>query len=197
MFSSNLYKSFFILLFIIIFCFMAIMYSLYSVGSITISENGVLQSNTIISTSDFVWPVPSSKSITSYFGYRTAPTSGASTYHNGIDIAAPAGAELVAAFSGEITYIGFNGGNGYTIAISDGTYFAKYGHVSPYFLVYVGQYVNKGDVLATVGPKNVYGVPNNPYKDSSGNPTNGATTGPHLHFSLSKDGQAINPLNYF
>ena len=39
-------------------------------------------------------------------------------------------------------------------------------------LVSVGQYITQGKIIATVGPKNVYGVPNNPYKDSYGNPTN-------------------------
>ena len=125
-----------------------------------------------------------------------APTTGAGTFHGGIDIGAPAGSKIVASFSGKVTYAGFMGANGYTITISDGTYSANYSHVSPYFLVYVGDYINKGDIIATVGPKNVYGVPNNPYKDSNGLPTNGATTGPHLHFSIKKDGKAVNPLNY-
>lgn len=48
-----------------------------------------------------------------------------------------------------------------------------------------------------VGPKNVYGVPGNQYKDAEGNPTNGATTGPHLHIGIRIDGKYQNPLNFF
>ncbi len=48
-----------------------------------------------------------------------------------------------------------------------------------------------------MGPKNVYGIINNPYKDSNGNPTNGATTGCHLHLTVKNDGIAVNPLDYF
>ena len=64
-------------------------------------------------------------------------------------------------------------------------------------LLKFGDHVYSGQVIGHVGPKNVYGVKNNPYKDSSGKPTNGATTGPHLHFTIKKDGKAVNPLNYF
>lgn len=42
----------------------------------------------------------------------------------------------------------------------------------------------------------MYDVLNNPYKDTYGNPTNGATTGSHLHLSIKKDGIAVNPLDY-
>ena len=65
---------------------------------------------------------------------------------------------------------------GYTVTIKNDNFSVSYCHVSPTFLVYVGQAVYKGDIIAKVGPKNVYGVPNNPYRDSNGNPTNGATT---------------------
>ena len=41
-----------------------------------------------------------------------------------------------------------------------------------------------GQVIGTVGPKNVYNIKNNPYKDENGNPTNGATTGTHLHLAI-------------
>jgi len=71
-----------------------------------------------------------------------------------------------------------------------------YSHLSPNFIVKKGEKVSKNQVIGKVGPKNVYGVPNNPYKDSNGNPTNGATTGPHLHFAIIIDGKRVNPLNY-
>jgi len=51
-------------------------------------------------------------------------------------------------------------------------------------------------VLGQVGPLNVYDVVNNPYKDKSGNPTNGSTTGCHLHFSIKINGVALDPLNF-
>ena len=58
-----------------------------------------------------------------------------------------------------------------------------------------GDFVKKGQHIANVGPKNVYGIPNNPYKDKDGNPTNGATTGCHLHLGVRMNGQYTNPLN--
>ena len=86
------------------------------------------------------------------------------------------GANIISIFNGTVTYVGFNGAGGYTVTIKKNDYTASYCHVSPSFLVYEGQYVSKGAIIAKVGPKNVYGVPNNSYKDSNGKPTNGATT---------------------
>ena len=60
----------------------------------------------------------------------------------------------------------------------------------------VGEKVKKGQIIGKVGPKNVYGVPGNKYFDSKGNPTNGATTGPHLHFGMRINNEYVNPLNY-
>ncbi len=150
-----------------------------------------------ISASNFAWPVPGYNNITSNFGYRKSPTSGAGSYHGGIDVAVPAGSNIISASTGVVSYLGFYGANGFTVKVKSGNLVFIYSHVSPSFLVYPGQIVNKGQVIAKVGPKNVYGVNNNPYKDSNGNPTNGATTGPHLHFAIKKDGKAVNPLNFF
>ena len=57
--------------------------------------------------------------------------------------------------------------------------------------------VVKGNIIGYVGPKNVYGVKGNPYKDSNGNPTNGATTGPHLHLGVIVNDEYIDPLSLY
>lgn len=150
-----------------------------------------------ISSSGFVWPSPGYTTINSYFGYRTAPTSGASSYHSGIDIGAPEGSKLVAVTSGQITFAQFLGGGGYTITLTAGNMKFTYCHVSPNYIVSVGQYVVQGQVIGYVGPKNVYGVKGNQYKDENGNPTNGATTGPHLHFGLRINGEYADPLSLY
>ena len=63
------------------------------------------------SLSNLQWPVPSCTLITSRFGYRVAPTTGASTYHGGLDIGASMGASIVAAGAGDVIYAGANGGS--------------------------------------------------------------------------------------
>lgn len=146
---------------------------------------------------NFAWPIPGYTAISSPFGKRTAPTSGASTFHKGTDIPAPEGTTLIATCDGEITFIGFLGGGGYTITITniDGLKIS-YCHVSPNYIVSVGQMVEQGEIIGNVGPKYVYGVVGNNYKDASGNPTNGATTGCHLHIGFRKDGEYVNPMEY-
>ncbi len=146
---------------------------------------------------NFAWPIPGYTAISSPFGKRTAPTSGASTFHKGTDIPAPEGTTLIATCDGEITFIGFLGGGGYTITITnaDGLKIS-YCHVSPNYIVSVGQIVEQGEIIGNVGPKYVYGVVGNNYKDASGNPTNGATTGCHLHIGFREDSEYVNPMDY-
>lgn len=129
----------------------------------------------------FVWPIPGYTSISSHFGKRNAPTGGASSFHHGVDIPAPEGTNLIAIHDGEITFRSFLGAGGYTITLSFDNYKVTYCHVSPNFIVSVGDFVKQGQVIGYVGPKYVYSVPGNQYSDSSGKPTNGASTGCHLH----------------
>ena len=150
-----------------------------------------------ISSSGYAWPIPGYNSITSYFGYRVSPTAGASSYHSGLDIGAPEGSKLIAITSGEITFANFLGWGGYTITLTSGNIKFTYCHVSPNYIVKVGDKVFQGQVIGYVGPKNVYGVKGNQYFDENGNPTNGATTGPHLHFGVRINGEYVNPLSLF
>lgn len=117
-----------------------------------------------------VWPVQGS--ITSYFGWRWG------SYHQGIDIGAPAGTPIRAADSGMVSFAGWNGGYGYLVKIDHGggkeTWYAHMSKIA----VSVGQKVSKGEVIGYVG--------------STGN-----STGPHLHFEVRVGGTAVNPLNYY
>ena len=61
-----------------------------------------------LSDESFPWPTPGYTVVTSPFGYRNAPTSGASSYHSGIDIGAPTGTNIIAVCSGKVTFLGFN-----------------------------------------------------------------------------------------
>ena len=145
----------------------------------------------------FVWPLPGYTRISSYFGKRVSPTSGASSSHSGIDIPAPEGTKFIAVADGTITFTQFLGAGGYTITLSFDNYRVTYCHCSPNYIVKVGDTVKQGQVIGHVGPKYVYGVKGNQYSDSSGKPTNGATTGTHLHLGIRIDGKYQNPLNFF
>lgn len=202
--SSSFFKRFYsviISLFIILFFIPAILTNMDEEFLKDISYNIKSDASSIptiqINTNNFIWPTPGYTTISSPFGRRNSPTRGASSFHKGIDIPASSGTNIFCVESGKVILADFNGSGGCTVIVNSGSYQFIYCHVSPKFLVHQNQYVNKGDLIAQVGPKNVYGFTNNPYRDSNGNPTNGATTGPHLHFSIKKDGQAVNPLNFF
>ncbi len=160
-------------------------------------ENRIIGEDMEINEYGFAWPIPGYNKITSYFGKRNSPTQGASSYHKGIDIGAPEGTVLIAVADGKITYTGFLGGGGYTITLSIEDMKITYCHVSPTFIVEVGQKVERGEIIGYVGPKYVYGVKGNTYTDSTGKPTNGATTGCHLHLGIRVNGEYTNPLNYY
>lgn len=113
--------------------------------------------------------------ITSYYGWRVHPISGEKDYHKGIDIALPAGTEILATHDGRVTLAGDSGGYGLVVVLEDGKgLVTKYAHCAQ-LLVSTGQDVKKGDYIATLG--------------STGN-----STGPHLHFEVIYNGQYLNPL---
>lgn len=195
MFSSffKFYYYFLILLMIII-----IFISCFFIPSFSSEEMWKLieEERITISSSGFAWPIPDYYHITSYYGKRNSPTAQASSFHKGLDIGAPEGTTLIATIDGQITYTGFLGGGGYTVTLSKDNMKITYCHVSPIFLVKVGDMVKQGQIIATVGPKYVYGVSGNNYHDENGRQTNGATTGCHLHIGFRIDNEYVNPLDY-
>ncbi len=198
MFSSAFFKPFYYL--IVFLILLTIFIACFFVPVLSEDYLHFLNTYTIqISNEGYAWPAPGYTKINSYFGKRQSPTAGASTYHKGIDIGAPEGAYFIAIADGTITYTGFLGGGGYTITLTlDNNLKITYCHVSPYFIVEKNQKVKMGEVIGRVGPKYVYGVEGNTYEDENGRPTNGATTGPHLHLGVrTEDNEYMNPLDLF
>jgi murein DD-endopeptidase MepM/ murein hydrolase activator NlpD len=124
----------------------------------------------------FVWPV--SGRISSRFGQRNSPIDGIEKLHNGIDIVANVGTPIVAAMAGRVASVGFNTVYGRYIIIKHvGTgYQTMYAHLNK-TLVSRDQTVSQGQKIG-----------------ESGN--TGMTTGPHLHFSIFKNNEPVDPLAY-
>lgn len=115
--------------------------------------------------------------MTSTFGPRKHPILGTVRIHKGVDWAAPLGTPIAAAFDGEIVFQGDGSGYGNLVKIShrDGSE-TRYAHMQKFAdKAGVGTKVKAGDIIGYIG-------------------TTGLSTGPHLHFELYRNGQAIDPL---
>jgi len=115
---------------------------------------------------------------TSGFGMRPDPFTGLPRFHNGIDLANVPGTPIRAAGSGSVVHIESQIGNygRFIILRHDGGFQTLYAHLDS-FDVRVGQFVYQGDVIGRMG-------------------NTGRSTGPHLHFSVIRNGRFVNPLNY-
>lgn len=134
----------------------------------------------VVTEAGFLFPVSLNgyQCMTSPYGYRVHPISGVTRLHNGVDLAAVTGTPIFASKSGVVTTACIGWGNGYGnhVVINHGDgYSTLYAHQSA-LNVYEGQIVSQGDVIGYVG--------------STGN-----TTGPHLHFTVFKNGETINPMS--
>ena len=134
----------------------------------------------VVTEAGFLFPVSLNgyQCMTSPYGYRVHPISGVTRLHNGVDLAAVTGTPIFASKSGVVTTACIGWGNGYGnhVVINHGDgYSTLYAHQSA-LNVYEGQIVSQGDVIGYVG--------------STGN-----STGPHLHFTVFKNGETINPMS--
>ena len=116
--------------------------------------------------------------ISSYYGYRKNPNTGAEELHRGVDIAVPTGTDVYAAHNGTVSEAAFDAYYGNYVVITDSKgYTTKYAHMDS-LAVSAGQSVTKGDPIG-----------------KSGN--TGSSTGSHLHIECLYNGEYYNPLFYF
>lgn len=121
-------------------------------------------------TGSLVYPVVGV--LTSTFGPRWG------SFHNGIDIAAPIGTPVLAADSGMVTFRGWSGNYGNLLKVDHGSGKETwYSHLNAYN-VSLGATVKKGEAIGFVG-------------------NTGFSTGPHLHYEVHIDGDAVNPLQFY
>ncbi len=116
-------------------------------------------------------------SVTSPFGVRTDPILGTAALHSGMDFRAPVGMAAKVTAAGVVTKAGWNGGYGRMVEVDHGNGFAtRYGHLSE-IDVAVGQKLAAGDTIGKTG-------------------SSGRSTGPHLHYEVRHNGEAIDPLRF-
>ncbi len=124
-----------------------------------------------------VFPAVEGIRISSPYGWRIHPVYKTRKFHNGIDIAACYGTDIVAALSGTVTKARWNDSYGYYVLIYHGDGMTTlYGHCSK-LLVHEGDYVERGQRIALVG-------------------STGVSTGNHLHFEIRIDGETRDPMDY-
>lgn len=112
--------------------------------------------------------------ISSGFGYRADPFTGAGAFHPGLDFRGPIGAPIYAAAPGRVTFVGLRQGYGKCIEISHGNgLLTRYAHMSG-FRTRVGKQVVSGEVVGLIG-------------------STGRSTGPHLHFEVRINDRPVNP----
>lgn len=124
------------------------------------------------------WAQPADGPVTSPFGYRYNPISGAAELHTGIDFGGPCGSDVRASRPGTVVESGWTGGYGWRMVVSHGTIDGHdiqttYSHLQAR-LAEVGASVERGQVIAALG-------------------TTGYSTGCHLHFEVKQDGTYVDP----
>ena len=137
------------------------------------------EQNTKYIGGEFMWPVPTKYTyVSSEYAWRNNPLYGNRELHNGMDIPVAFGTDIYASNSGTVVKSTWHNSYGYYVMIDHGGGYATlYAHNSK-LLVSVGDYVERGQVIAKAG-------------------STGDSTGNHCHFSMYENGSTINPRKYF
>ena len=129
---------------------------------------------------EYAWPTQSNWELSDKYGWRICPFHG-NEFHNGLDIVLTSGTNgspVYAIADGYITSASWYGGYGNCIQYAVGNgYSVLCGHLSG-FNCKTGQYVTKGSIIGYIG-------------------TTGASTGPHLHFTVFQGGETVNPFSLY
>lgn len=125
----------------------------------------------------FCWPAPSYTRISDDYGYRQHPILNVQQFHTGVDMAAPGGTPILAAYDGAVVQAAYNSSMGNYVMIDHGSgLYTIYMHAQK-LMVSAGDEVSRGEQIATVG-------------------TTGRSTGNHLHFSVRLNGSYVSPWGY-
>lgn len=125
----------------------------------------------------FCWPAPSYTRISDDYGYRTHPILNVQQFHTGVDMAAPGGTPILAAYDGVVVQAAYNASMGNYVMIDHGSgLYTIYMHAKK-LMVSAGDEVSRGQQIATVG-------------------STGRSTGNHLHFSVRLNGSYVSPWGY-
>lgn len=146
-------------------------------GQVLFLPGASLDSNTLkLAMGDkFIMPIKAAFRWTSPYGARLDPITGVKSYHRGTDMACPTGTPIYASMSGKVITAGTSRIYGYYVIIEHGNgYQTLYGHMSK-IIVAKGQWVSQGTRIGLVG-------------------STGYSTGPHLHFTVYKNGKTIDPM---
>lgn len=120
-------------------------------------------------------PIKAQYRISSHFGKRADPFTGVSSFHTGVDFACPTGTPIGATMGGKVVYVGWSNIFGNYVIINHGNgYQSLYGHLSK-ILCRSNQEVSQGTKIGLVG-------------------STGYSTGPHLHFTVYKNGKLVDPM---
>lgn len=125
----------------------------------------------------FIWPCPSYTRVSDDYGYRLHPILNVQQFHNGVDLAAPGGSAILAAYDGEVVSAAYSSTMGNYVMIDHGnSLYTIYMHASALYCN-TGDTVKRGDKIAAVG-------------------STGRSTGNHLHFSVRLNGAYVSPWSY-
>ncbi len=149
-------------------------------GSFEDLEEAAANNQQILACKPLIQPIsPANRYwLTSTFGYRTDPFTGQRRIHRGVDMAGPYGLEIHATGDGVVRISGYDSGYGKEVLIDHGFgYTSRYAHLQD-ILVKQGERVKRGQVIGTLG-------------------SSGRSTGPHLHYEISLNNMAVNPMYHY